>query len=80
MEKIDKIKWYYKPVPVVIAILCIGPFALPLLWFSPSFKRIYKIIISIVIIAISVWFVKVSADLYGILLEEFQEIEKILSQ
>ncbi len=73
-------KWYYRPAPVFIAILCVGPFALPLLWFSPQFKRIYKILISIVVIAATVWLVKASADLYGILLDEFKEIDKILNQ
>jgi len=71
-------KWYYRPAPVFIAIFCVGPFALPLLWMSPAFKRIYKILISIVVIAATVWLVKVSVDLYGILLDELEEIRKIL--
>ena len=73
-------KWYYKPATVIIAILCVGPLALPLLWASPGFKKIYKIAISILVIAATVWLIKASADLYSILMREFEEIEKILSQ
>jgi len=79
MEKKPPVKWYYKPVPITIAILCVGPFALPLLWFSPAFNKISKVIISIVVIAATIWLLKATADLYRILLDELKEIQKILA-
>jgi len=27
-----QMRWYFRPITVVIAILCVGPLALPLLW------------------------------------------------
>jgi len=51
-----KTKWYFATYWFVIALMCVGPFALPLLWFNPRYKLITKIIVSAVIIAISIWF------------------------
>jgi inhibitor of cysteine peptidase len=31
-------KWYFRTYWLVIALFCIGPFALPLLWFNPRFS------------------------------------------
>jgi len=46
-------KWYFKPYWMIIGFLCVGPLALPLLWFNPSYNRRNKIIISTVIILFS---------------------------
>ena len=45
-----KIKWYSKTSFVVIAILCLGPLALPLVWLHPTYKITTKIIVSIAVI------------------------------
>lgn len=45
--------WYFKTSTLIIAFLCFGPFALPLLWFNPRFIRKTKIIVSIVVIILS---------------------------
>jgi hypothetical protein len=46
-------KWYFKTSWLIIAFLCIGPFALPLLWFNPHFNKVKKIIITVGIIILS---------------------------
>lgn len=46
-------KWYFKTHILIIAFLCIGPFALPLVWFNPRFNRRNKIIISLITIILS---------------------------
>jgi len=46
-------KWYFKPYILIIAFLCIGPFALPLVWFNPQLSRRNKIIVSLIIIVLS---------------------------
>lgn len=43
-------KWYFKTSTLIIAFLCVGPFALPLVWFNPRFSKKTKIIISTIII------------------------------
>jgi hypothetical protein len=46
-------RWYFKTATLVIAFLCVGPFALPLAWFNPRFSRKTKIAITIAVILLS---------------------------
>lgn len=46
----SKTKWYFKTSSIVIALLCLGPLVLPLVWFHPTYKISTKIIVSIVVI------------------------------
>ena len=46
-------KWYFKTHWLVVAFLCIGPLALPMLWFNPRFNKQNKIIITILILIVS---------------------------
>jgi len=39
-------QWYYRMSVLVIALLCVGPLALPLLWFNPRFRLATKILAS----------------------------------
>ncbi len=51
--KKEPAKWYFRTSSLVIAFLCVGPFALPLLWFNPRFSRKTKIIITAMVIILS---------------------------
>ena len=52
-EKKEPEKWYFKTPFLVTAFLCVGPFALPLLWFNPRFTQKTKIIVSVIVIIVS---------------------------
>ena len=47
-------KWYFTTIGLVIAILCIGPFALPLVWLNPRYKPSVKAIITLIVIVVTV--------------------------
>ena len=49
-----KIPWYFRTSFIVIALGCIGPLALPLIWWRPQTSRAWKIGLTIVIVAVSV--------------------------
>jgi hypothetical protein len=49
-------KWYFKTYWIVTAFLCVGPLALPMVWFNPRFSRIKKIIITVIVIILSYYF------------------------
>jgi len=51
--KPQETKWYFKTSWIVIAFLCVGPLALPLVWFNPRFSRKTKIIVTIITIILS---------------------------
>ena len=74
VERSQKVKWYLKPLAVFIAILAAGPFALPLVWMSPSFKRWHKIVITAALVVLTVWLIKSSVELFRILLKELKSL------
>lgn len=53
LDKKQQEKWYFKTSILIIAFLCVGPFALPLIWINPRFSKLAKIIISMIIIILS---------------------------
>ena len=60
----EKIKWYLKPVSVVILLFFIlGPLALPLLYKSPKFNKTFKIILTIIVIIYTAYFIFVSVEI-----------------
>lgn len=53
LNKKPKEKWYFKTSVLVIAFLCVGPLALPLVWVNPRFSRKTKLVTSIIVIILS---------------------------
>jgi len=53
LDKKKKEKWYFAMPTFIIALLCVGPLALPLCWFNPGFTRQKKIIISVIVIVLT---------------------------
>jgi len=49
----DQTKWYFKTSVLIIAILSVGPLALPLVWFNPRYSRATKVIISVLTLIIT---------------------------
>jgi len=49
----EDIKWYFHTPFIVIALCCVGPLALPLIWWRPQTTRAWKIGLTIGILALS---------------------------
>lgn len=45
--KLDPSKWYFRTYAFILAFLCVGPLALPLVWINPRYKRSKKIFITL---------------------------------
>jgi hypothetical protein len=65
-------KWYFGTGVVVIALLCLGPLALPLVWFNPRYKLVIKAIITVVVIIVTILCMYMLAYTYQQLLNQFQ--------
>jgi len=63
-------KWYFTTSSVVIALLCVGPLALPLLWFNPRYKPATRLIITVIVLAVTVLCTYLAASAYRQLLEK----------
>jgi len=70
-----KTKWYFSTSVVVIALLSVGPFALPLVWLHPRCKRITKILLTIGIIGFSIWGYFITKHLYRTLMQQITLIQ-----
>ncbi len=46
-------KWYHATGSVIAALVCLGPLALPMVWANPRFKIMTKIIMTIVVSAVT---------------------------
>jgi len=53
-KKVRPKKWYYATGTVVIALLCLGPLALPLVWLNPRYKPVTRAIITVVVLVLTV--------------------------
>jgi hypothetical protein len=69
-----KTKWYFSTTILVIALLSVGPFALPLVWFHPQYNRISKIILTIAVIGLSIWLYMITRDLYLDLMRQMKAL------
>lgn len=61
-------KWYFSTSSVVIALLCVGPLALPLVWFNPRYKAATRLIITVIVLAVTVLCTYLAASAYRQLL------------
>ncbi|MFB3919297.1 zinc ribbon domain-containing protein [Candidatus Velamenicoccus archaeovorus] len=69
-----KTPWYFKTSALVIAFLCVGPLALPLLWFNPRFTMKSKIVWSVVVIVATYYLVVALADALKTIGQYYQEL------
>ena len=53
LDKKKKSKWYFSKATFIMALLCVGPFALPLLWFNPRFTMARKILVSVIVLILT---------------------------
>jgi hypothetical protein len=67
-------KWYYSTGAVVIALLCIGPLAFPLVWFNPRYKPATKVIITIIVLVVTILCLYLVTSAYRMLLSQFSEL------
>jgi hypothetical protein len=48
-----KTPWYGKTAVLIVSFLTVGPFALPLVWFNPTYKRRTKIIVTVIVLVLT---------------------------
>jgi len=77
MPQEEKIKWYYRPVPVLVLLLVvIGPFALPLLYKSPHFSKFWKFLLTIVVVIFTCYLIWASIKIWERMSEVIKEVTR----
>ena len=52
-ETKEKTKWYFTTTSLVIALLSVGPLALPLLWINPKYSTVKKMLWTLITLVLS---------------------------
>jgi len=73
----NQIEWYFRKSFIVIAVCCVGPLALPLIWWHPQATRAWKIGLTIGILVLSWILLQLSIDSIRMIKEYYQLLESI---
>ncbi len=57
-------KWYHATPAVVVALLCLGPLAFPLVWMNPRYKPLTKVVITAIVIVATIIFMYIIVWFY----------------
>jgi predicted nucleic acid-binding Zn ribbon protein len=69
-----KTKWYFTTSAVVIALLCLGPLALPLVWLNPRYKIVTKLIVTGLVIAFTILLCYLTMNVYLRLVKQIEAL------
>ena len=70
----SKTKWYFSTSAVVIALLCLGPLALPLVWLNPRYRIVTKLAATVIVIALTIFFCYLTVNIYLRLTEQIESL------
>ncbi len=63
-------KWYYANPTLLVAVLCLGPFALPLAWVNPRYSLATKALITVAVTALTIVLAYAMTSLYKNLMDQ----------
>jgi len=49
----EKLPWLFRTSTIVIAVCCVGPLALPLIWWRPKLRIVWKVVWSIAVFVLT---------------------------
>jgi hypothetical protein len=75
---IPKTPWYFRTSWIVIAVLCVGPLALPMIWWHPRWPLVWKFAATIAILVLTwlsveatLWMLKMLTEQYDLIMNAF---------
>ena len=73
----SKKKWYHSSGSIIVSFLCVGPLALPLVWFNPRFNRVTKIVITVLMLAVTYALVALTIQSAQRIMEQYKELAAV---
>ena len=70
----SKSRWHQSTAAVVIALLSVGPFALPLVWFNPRYSIVAKIVITVLVLAVTALLIHFTISAYTSLITQIDQL------
>jgi len=69
--------WYFRKSIIILALLSVGPLALPMIWWHPQMSRAWKIGLTIIILVVSWLLYKVTMESIRILMESYKMLQEL---
>lgn len=73
----DRMPWYFRTSFIVFAVACVGPLALPLIWWRPETSRAWKIGLTLGILLLSWVLFQATVESVHMLREYYKLIEQL---
>jgi len=70
-----KIQWYFRKSFIIVAVCCVGPLALPLIWLRPQTTLTWKIGLTLAILVLSWILLQTTVESIRALKEYYKLIE-----
>ncbi len=67
-------KWYHATGTVIISLLCLGPVALPLVWTNRRYKPLTKVVLTVIVLAVTVLCLYMVARIYQGFIDQFEAL------
>lgn len=71
----EQLQWYFRKSIIIIAFCCVGPLALPLIWWRPQTALAWKIGLTIGILVLSWIFYKITMESIHTIIEYYKLLE-----
>ena len=71
---VSQSKWYFSTSALVMATLCLGPLAVPLVWLNPRYRITSKVLITSAIIGLTAGLCYLTMDTYARLTEQINAL------
>ena len=67
-------KWYYATGTIVVALLCLGPIALPLVWLNRRYKPLTKVIVTVIVLVVTIVCMYLVTQAYQRIIDQFDAL------
>ncbi len=72
----EKLPWYFRTSAIIAGFLCVGPLALPQIWFHPKISTLGKVGITVITVVVSYYLYRATMNSIQVITEQY----KILSE
>jgi len=69
-----KTSWFFSNTSMILSIVTIGPLSLPLVWWHPTYSRTKKIVITVIILAITYFLGSVTIKVWNEMMELYKGV------
>ena len=66
--------WYFKTSVVVIALLSVGPLALPMVWFHPRYKVLTKVLVTVITVIVTYYSIIALSGSIKLMMKLYREL------